>query len=254
MLGYLVTSSTRRRLLELLWSRREHGTVGALAKAAGVSYAGAYRELQHMVRSGLATRVLEDGEERYAAAFDHPDADLVLRLLAAPLRRPRPESSDEATRGQLRALGAPLADDARPVPDEALEAVLVAGVELARRDATVARVLPVVFWRVRDAVDRDRLEEVARARHQKQAVGFMVALAAKLGRDTRLARWSSSLRDGRVSALRPFFEVPSTRAAERTARRRTPELARHWGFAMSLQLEDFQSQFDKFATQDGDRT
>jgi hypothetical protein len=250
MLGYLVTSSTRRRLLELLWQRRETGTVSELAKAAGLSYAGTYRELQQMVRHGLATRTLHDGDEHYAAAFDHEDAELLQRLLAAPLRRARTTSTDAVTRGQLRALGAPLQDAEKPVAAGELEEVLVRGVELARRDATVARVLPIVFWRARDVLDRDRLEEVARARHQKQAVGLMLAIVARLGNDTRVARWSERLRDHRVSALRPFFEVPSTRAAERTAERRTPDLARDWGFAMSLQLEDFRSQFEKFVPQD----
>lgn len=253
MLGYLVTSSTRRRLLELLWGRRAEGTVGALATAAGLSYAGAYRELQQMVRHGLAVRTIHDGEDRYAAALDHTDGEVLKQLLAVPLRRARPAPTDDVTRGQLRALGAPLPDDEVPVPEEDLEPVLVAGVELARRDATVARVLPIVFWRVRDSLDRDRLEAVARARHQKQAVGFVLALAARLGHDARVARWSARLRDRRVTALRPFFEVPTTRAAERTAERRTPELARRWGFSMSLQLEDFQSQFDKFTKLKDDR-
>lgn len=253
MLTYLVTSSTRRRLLELLWRSRLEGNTRDLAKAAGLSYAGAYRELQQMVRHGLATRTIQNGEERYAAAFDHPDADLLQRLVAAPLRRARVTSDDGVTRGQLRALGAPLPDDERPVLENELEGVLVSGVELARRDATVARVLPIVFWRVRDTIDRERLEGLARARKQKHAVGLFLALAARLGKDARVARWSEQLRDHRVSALRPFFEIPSTRAADRTAERRTPELARRWGFAMSLQLDDFQSQFDKFVPR-GERT
>jgi hypothetical protein len=254
MLAYLITSSTRRRLLELLWSRRMSGTVSSLAETAGLAYAGAYRELQRMVRHGLATRTVHDRENHYAAAFDHPDAELLQRLLAAPLRRPRSEPNDDVTRGRLRTLGAPLAAEALPVPEGALESVLVEGVELARRDATVARVLPIVFWRARDALNRERLEQVARERHQKQGVGFMLALAGHLGGDTRVTRWSSRLRDHRVSTLRPFFEVPSTRAAELTAERRAPDLARRWGFAMNLGLDDLRAQFEKFAQPRDDRS
>ena len=247
MLGYLVPSAARRRLLHLLWSEREHGSALVLARAVGVSYAAVYRELQLMVRHGLATKSVVNGEVNYAAAFDHPNAELVQRLLATSVSRNVSTPDDATLRGQLRALGAPLPDPEAPLPDADLESVLVRAVELSRRDPTVARVLPFVLWRLRDALDWDRLEHVARSHRQNQAVGFLLTLAGRLGHDRRVERRGARFRDRRVKSLRPFFELPLTRAAERTAERRTPELSRRWGFVMNMQLADFESAFDKFA-------
>lgn len=247
MLDYLVTSSVRRRLLALLWSQGARGSVRELADSARVAYAGAYRELREMVRQGLATATVEHGVERYAAAVDHPDADVMRRLLTPRPRSTAPrDERGETARRQLRALGAPLPVDPVSVAPDERERVLVAGVELARRDPTVARVLPLVLWKQRDALNRERLELVARRSKEKHAVGFMLALTGELAGDRKLTRLAEQLRDRRVKRVRPFFELPATRSAEATALRRTPELARKWGYSMNLDMDSFRSQFEKF--------
>jgi hypothetical protein len=45
--------------------------------------------------------------------------------------------------------------------------------------------------------------------------------------------------------MRPFFALPSARAARGLAERRTPQVARDWGFTMDLDLDSFRSAFDK---------
>jgi hypothetical protein len=247
MFEYLVTSSVRRRLLALLWTEQARGSVRELAERAGVAYAAAYRELREMVRQGLATGAVADGVEQYSAATNFPDADLVHRLLATRPRTPvRRDEQQAVERGRLRSLGAPLPVDPAPVQDAELEEALVAGVELARRDPTVATVLPVVFWKQRGELDRERLEAVARKAKEKHAVGFVLALTGELSGDRKLSRLAEQFRDARVTRLRPFFELPDTRSARDTAERRSPEVARRWGYTLNLDLESLRSQFEKF--------
>jgi hypothetical protein len=247
VLGYLVTSATRRRLLELLWRHDASGSVSELAKRIDLSYAGTYRELQEMVRQGLATTQINGGAEVYVAASDHPDADLMRRLVSSsPRAADRNRVNNAVIRRRLRGLGAPLPDVPEQVDPEQREDVLVAGVGLAHADPTIARVLPFAFWRTRTEIDLDRLEAAARVAHEKQAVGFFLALTSELGGDRKLARWAERMRDGRVSRPRHFFQLPSTREGDRTAARRTPALARQWGFLMDLELDAFRSQFEKF--------
>lgn len=250
MFDYLVTSRVRRRLLELLWARGVTGSASELAGHAGVAFAGAYRELKEMHRQGLAAVVVEDGAERYRARLEHPEADLLRRLVNTRTRMRTGRDLDDheiLLRRRLRGLGVPLPVEPASVDADDLEQTLVAGVELARRDPTLATVLPVALWRWREGLDRGRLEQEARRAKQKHATGFMLALTAELSGDRRLARLSEQLRDGRVTQLRPFFTLPSTRSADRTMERRTPPVAREWGYRLDLDLDSLRTQFAKFS-------
>jgi hypothetical protein len=247
MLDYLVTSSVRRRMLELLWRQGARGSASELAERAHVAFAAAYRELSAMRRQGLAASAVQAGVERFWSAQEHPDADLVRRLVEARPRTYAPRADDdELVQRKMRALGAPLPVERAAVSDAELEQSLVEAVRAARHDPTLATVLPVVLWRQRDRFDRVRLEREARHAKQKHAVGFMLALTAELAGDRKLARVAEGFRDGRVKRVRPFFELATTRSAERTAERRTPALAREWGYALDLDLESLRQQFDKF--------
>ena len=247
MLTYLVTSATRRRLLELLWRHDASGSATDLAKRAHLSFGAVYRELQAMKRNGLASAAVVDGREVYRAAGEHPDADLVRRLVTAKSSAPMPEDAD-LTRRRARALGAPLAVHPQRVEPADRELAIVDAVHLARRDATLARVMPVALWRQRDALDRPRLRRHARAAHESHATGFMLALTSELSGDASLDTWAEELRDHRARGTRPFFELPATRSARQQAERRTPAVARRWGYLLDLDLASFQSAFDKVRT------
>jgi hypothetical protein len=211
-----------------------------------VGFSTAYRELKAMESFGLVVVHGEGGRELYAAAQGHPEADLLRRLVASKpsSAAPRDEAA-EAVRRRARALGAPLTVRADAVPDAEREQVVVDAVRLARRDATLARVMPVLLWHQRDMLDRPRLEATASRAHEKHALGFLVALTAELAGDRRLRTWSETLRDHRACGVRPFFALPSARAARALAERRTPQVARDWGYTMDLDLDAFRDAFDK---------
>ncbi|MBI5499762.1 MAG: hypothetical protein HY907_05935 [Deltaproteobacteria bacterium] len=247
MLGYLVTSKARRRLLELLWGQGARGSVTELAKRAGVGFANAYRELHAMKRLGLAVSERKTGAETFRAGERHPLAAALRALVAAP-GAGAPDVEAERTRGLLRTLGAPLPAEPAKLAGIPLEEVLVRGVALAHRDPAVARALPLCFWKSRDRIDPQRLREAARGLGERQAVGFFLELTAELSGDRRLAEWSKAFRDGRRRIVRDLFLVPAgSKFQSRLAEERTPGVARRWGLRMNMDLDSFRSLFDRFA-------
>lgn len=248
MFDYLVTSRARRQLLRRLWADGASGSVSALARTAGVSFAAAHRELQAMKAAGLAVAERDGVATVYRANLAHAQAELLTALMAATRSAHADSSADSnerRLRGELAALGAPLAGpvsrDRRPPPEH----VLAAGLVLAHRRPTVARVLPVAFWRQRSRLDYERLERAATRRNERQALGFYLELTGQLGGDRRLVRRAGGLRDHRRTALQPFFSGGRGVFAMELARKRSPALARRWGFLMNMELESFASAFRK---------
>ncbi len=248
MLQYLVRAKARRRLLSLLWGEGRRGSATELAEAAGVGFASAYRELHAMRRYDLARSEQEDGVEVFSANERHPLAD-VLRRLATDAGRvgpPRDEAAEEL-RGRLRGLGVPLTGPAVDVADEDVASTLVEGVKLARKDAVLARALPLGFWHQRDRLEGTAVAEAARRAGAKQAVGFYLDLTSELSGDPRFKAWSRDLGDRRVRTTQDFFELPPTSVSR--GRRNDPKLgsARRWRYRMNMDLESFRSHFEKFS-------
>jgi hypothetical protein len=241
VLDYLVTSRARRQLLRRLWADRTRGSVSALARAAGVSFAAAHRELEAMRAAGLTVAERHGVATVYRANLAHPQAGVLTALLtAAP---PVHMGADEQElRGRLAALGAPLGGPAPRTREVPAEDVLAEALVLAHHSPTVARVLPVVFWRQREKLD---YEQAATQRDERQALGFYLELTGQLGGDRRLVRRASGLRDGRRTALRPFFSAGRGPLALAAAREKSPALARRWGFLMNMELESFATAFRK---------
>jgi hypothetical protein len=244
MLDYLVTSRARRQLLRRLWADGADGSVSALARAAGVSFAAAHRELEAMKAAGLTVAERNGVATVYRANLAHPQADVLTALLkATPYAHG--ELEERRLRGRLAALGAPLGGPAPRNHRLRPEEVLAEGLVLAHRSPTVARVLPVAFWRQRDKLDYARLERAATLRDERQALGFYLELTGQLGGDRRLVRRAGGLRDRRRTALQPFFSGARGSFARTAAQEKSPALARRWGFLMNMELESFSTAFRK---------
>jgi hypothetical protein len=247
-LSYLVTSRARRYLLRLLWADGAEGSVSDLARRARVSFAAAHRELGAMREEGLARAERVGAALVYRANPGYREASLVRRLLkeGSAESTPPPAPDGQRVRGWLAAAGAPLLVS-RLVrdPGPRLEEVLAEGLALSHRDATVARVLPLVLWRHRDRLDHGSLVRAATRRNERQALGFFLELTGRLGGDSRLASLSEGLRDRRRSRTRPFFAGRQGRMALVLARKKTPPLARQWGYLMNMGMDSFASAFAK---------
>ena len=245
VLSYLVTSRARRALLRALWLNHARGSVSELARQIRSSFAGTHRELEAMRAVGLAVRERAGNRLAYRANDDHPRAAALRAFLGAVTREraSSDESHDDMVRSWLRDAGAPLG--AAPVTGARppLEEALASAVQLAHRDATVARVLPLVFWLQRRHVDHEMLARAATHRDERQALGCFLELAGRLGDDTTLLRAAQRLRDRRRSRPQPFFTKSTGRMAMATARRNTPEVVRKWGYLMNLGLDSFAAAF-----------
>jgi hypothetical protein len=241
MLQYLVTSKVRRRLLVLLWGERKSGSVAELADLAGVAFAGAHGELKAMRGAQLVVSG-QAGKEVYSANFEHPEAEALRALVTSKPHPMPPTAEDQRLKRQLAGLGAPLRGVEPFVvkPSEQM-ATLVRGVLLARRDAVVARGLPICFWTVRESLDVKALAELTSRPEDKHALGFFLELTGELGGDRRLVGLADSVRDRRMTSLRDFFQ-----STQRSELARDFAVATKWGFRMNMDLASFRALFDKF--------
>jgi hypothetical protein len=150
-------------------------------------------------------------------------------------------------RRRARALGAPLAVEPAPVPDDEREQAIVDAVRLAHRDATLARALPVLLAGQWPRLEPSRLAVTAARSREKHALGFFRALRGELTNAPALQAWAETLRDHRVRARRPFFDLPITAAARAQMAVRTPAVAHAWGYLLDLDLAAFATAFAKHA-------
>jgi hypothetical protein len=233
-------------LIVLLWRQNESGSVAELAKRAGVGFASAYRELHAMRRLGLVTSERRSGAESFCANAAHPLAGALRALVVSPTEPLRDDETDR-TRGELRALGAPLLGEPTETVQRPVEEAIVRGVALAHRDPAVARALPICLFKSKDRLDGARLREFARRLGEKQAVGFFLDLTSELSGDARWADWSRPLRDRRRKVANDFFHgTTASRRQRRLAEERSPDVARRWGFRMNMDIESFRSLFERF--------
>jgi hypothetical protein len=245
VLQYLITSKARRRLLVLLWGEHARGSVAELAKRASVGFATAHAELREMQRLQLVRSEQLDRSEVFAANPDHPSAAVLRALIAAEVTQPLPPAAgDELCKRQLVALGAPLRG-VEPVvvdPSEYMD-VLARGMTLARHAPVVARVVPLVVWKLRESINGRDLGERLHRPADRHVAGFFLELTSVLGEDRRLLGIAESLRDRRVTSVQPFFQVPTT--SRRPPTRSFP-IAEKWGFEMNVDLDAFRTLFDKY--------
>lgn len=225
------------------------GSVSDLARLAGVAFSAAYRELDAMRAAGLAGVERVGTELVYRAETDHPQAELLRRLAADEGGREARKRArrSEKVRAWLASVGAPLGSDALKGPTPPVELVVAEALSLSHRDATVARVLPLVLWRQRSRLDLDRLLREATRRDERQALGCFLELAGQLGGESDLVEAARAMRDKRRKKARMFFAGPHGPRALAATRRNTPKQALRWGYLMNMGLDSFRSTFEKFA-------
>ena len=244
MLQYLVTSKARRRLLVLLWGEKKSGSVAELAELADVAFASAHAELKAMLRLQFVRSHRESGKEVFTANLEHPEADFLSKLAETDVRpRPVAANRDVQLKGQLVSLGAPLRGvKGSPVAPDEVFRTLVDATELARRDAVVARTLPVCLWRHRDQLDVRALQSMNVGPENKHVLAFFLELTSELGGDRRLVGLAETLRDHRLTQLKPFFHSMAPGSGRDFA------LAQKWGFTINMDLDSFRTLFEKFVT------
>jgi hypothetical protein len=155
---------------------------------------------------------------------------------------------DDLTRAWLAHYGAPLwgagAVLGRAAPE--LEVVVVDGLGLSRRDASLTRALPVLLWLRRGDLDMRKLHRLAAKKRRERTLGFFLDVAAQLSGDRRLRDAASALRRPAPSGrMTDFFTRHQSALARARAEENTPPVARSWGYRMNMGIDAFESMFAK---------
>ncbi len=249
LLDYLVTSQTRRKLVTLLWKEGFQGTVSDFCREGGLSMPSVRKELHALKEQSLVCADVVRGREVLSANDKHPQYELLVTLVFAdtPTTNKKEVAKDEGVRRALKALGAPLTVAGKGPPDMVLEEVVLDALELSRRDATVARVLPVLLWKHKDELRWKVLFKGVKGAESKHVLGFFLALTTLLSKEQLFASLASLLKDKRLRQSRYFFRGVESARAKQLAKLKTPDIAHDWGFLMNMELDSFRSTFDKFA-------
>lgn len=248
LLDFLVFSQTRKNLLVLLWAENVEASGYQLAKLAGSAYSGVHQELESMVKAGLITARPQGKAVLFRKNDKYPQAGMLVALLESGQKvHPNTQNpSEDDVRLNLSKFGAPLAVNGESDVDLSLEETLVAGLALSRHDATVARVLPVVFAKNKDAVNQERLEFLARQNGLLQVLGFFWDLTGRLMKNKRLQTMARHMRDHRRKRSQEFFlNAKKNRFEQALAKANTPPVARHWNFEMNMNMDSFEAPFRK---------
>lgn len=241
--------SSRARAALVRWAVEDGApvSVGSLARQLGFTPAGLRREVRGLADLGLL-RVVRHGSTDVVQV----EADLPLRaslagLLEALEGQPRRrKTAARRVRSELTALGAPLATPPARRPRPA-EKVLVDALGLAREDATVLRVLPVVLDRLGSHLDWRRLRDLARAEGRTSELGMLASLTGALTGRPELCDEVAELADGRRTRVRLFHLGPHSLRERALAERRTPDAARRWGFLLNMDEGDLRSILKRHA-------
>jgi len=167
----------------------------------------------------------------------------VVPLPAAPV-----EPTSDILKGWLAHYGAALfgPENLDPAEVPPPETVFADAMKLSHESATVARALPLAFWKTRNHLDLDRLLKEGERRGQARTLGFFLDLTSRLSSDLTFERAAKKLRVRTLSRPVQFFQ-PTTLRERKLAELRTPDVARKWGFLMNMEMDSFESMFAKGA-------
>lgn len=251
LMDFLVTSNTRKELLSLLWGQNEEGSGYQLAKLARSAYSAVHAELEAMKKEGLVTSGQEGRSLLFRKNNSYYWSKELNALLGNPKRLVEPAMvSDNEVRLNLSKYGAPLGVSGESKLDLPLEETLVHALSLARRDATVARVLPVVFAKNMDVLDLPRLEFLARKKKVLPVLGLFLDLTAILMKRPKLRKKARQLMDRRRKHAENFFVGKKLNSFEKElAEKNTPPVARDWHFLLNMGMDSFESLFRKNFTE-----
>lgn len=253
ILDVLVTSTARAALLRLVFGDRLRDSVSGFARRAGLTPKAVALEVRRIEAAGLLRLSSIGPSTMVEANWKHPAATLIASLVSSSSRPgPVEEPSAARVRAALIAHGAPLMVDtaqahargSAPASAMSLEDAIVAALRMARFDGTVLRVLPATIARNRHSITWARLREAARFGGVKQELGMLVTLTANLLGEPSLKAQVRGFRDRRRRRLR-FYPEPRSSYERELAMRRSPRVARQWGFLMNLSEDSFRSTLQK---------
>jgi DNA-binding transcriptional ArsR family regulator len=232
----LFPAKARRALVEALFSgQAPEASMSELARRARLTPRAVAVEVRRLEQAGLVeVRAIGSAHLVRSNARSAP-ARALSRLLEAAKLEPDGGEVDPNVRPSLVAHGAPLQGVA-PRAAYSLSDTVLRGLDAARTDPTVLRVLPVVVAKHAADLDWEELEEGARRMNLKAELGMLLELTGTAAGLPALNAQAEGLMDGRRKRPRYFPRVVG--AFERQlAEERSPAAARRWNFYMNMSEE-----------------
>lgn len=240
----LFQSRTRTAVLRLLFRDRVSDSMSGLARRAKLSQHSVAVEVKNLAKAGLVTVKSVGASDQVSANEKHPAAKPLTALLRVPeLADPTPVDDQTEVKETLAAYGAPLLAY-QPRHHMSLEKAMVKGLRLAKRDAALLKVLPVVVAKNAHTLNWAALKEDAKQDKLKAELGMLVELTADVAQKPDLKNKVRDLEDRRRSVT-SFFYVPRSKYEVALAEAATPAAARKWHFRMNLREDTFRSTLVK---------
>ncbi|MGC4001044.1 MAG: hypothetical protein QM767_27705 [Anaeromyxobacter sp.] len=241
----LFPSKARRALLETLFSGQvSSASMSELARRAHLTTRAVSVEVEKLLDAGLLEVKAVGPAHLIRVNPKHPVAAALKRLVSSA--KPDADAAtveQRAVRESLTAFGAPLLGD-EPRRHYPLAETLVRALKLARTDATVLRVLPVVLAKHAGDLDWTDLRERARRLNLKAELGMLLDLTSDVAGLPALRREAAQLADGRRKRERFFLPVHGP-ADRKLARLRTPASAARWKFYLNMPEDAFRETLRK---------
>ncbi len=239
----LFPTAARRAVVELLFSGTPaEASMSELARRAGLTPRAVAVEVQRLEEAGLV-EVQALGPAHVVRQNQKNPATRALSELLRAAREAAAGSSNRNVRRSLAAYGAPLAGE-EPRASLSLSETLVRALKMARRDATVLRVLPVVVAKHANELDWTDLVERAYRMNVRNELGMLLDLTADVAHLPNLRTHAAELRDARRKRPRYFPSVEGT-FEKQLAAKRTPKAASRWQFLMNMTEESFRELVSK---------
>ncbi len=239
----LFQSRTRTALLRLLLKDGVSDSLSGLARRAKLSQHSVAVEVKNLLKTGLVKVESVGASDLVRGNDKHPAAKPLADLLRVSERVPKAAAEDVDVKETLAAYGAPLLAY-KPYRHMSLEKAMVKALRLAKHDASLLKVLPVVVAKNAQALNWVALKENAKRDKLKAELGMLVDLTADVARKPDLKEKVRDLEDRRRT-VDSFFYEPRSKYELELAQTATPAAARKWHFLMNLGEDTLRSTMVK---------
>jgi DNA-binding transcriptional ArsR family regulator len=246
LLRFLFKTEHHRVLAELIWRQGMSGSVHEFSQMSGLPYATAHALFQKLKGMGLIRSVRKGRSWVFSSNLRDDELKSLLSLL-----KTNRESTIFAREGIID-MDIPIvgpSKNLRGLKAKSKEEFLARATALAKKNATLLRVLPVLTYRLGHELKATHLLYWARHMRVERELGFVLELTAILTKQKKFLQLAGSLKDGRWK--RPIFffrpSQPFQKFEARLTEINTPNLARRWFLKMNIEMDSFTSTFSKFS-------
>lgn len=246
---FLFKTESQKKLAQLVWAEKLEASVREFSLMSGLSYATAYEELHQMEKLGLVKKVFKGRSTMYSSFLSKEEQSVFKKLLPSESEMWQKSSGFGA---KLLELGLPYSGNVQLLGRESvadLEELVVRAVWKAKKNATLARALPVLLVKVLSGLNKHSLLYWAKKYNVKKELGFFVELTGVLSQDKLLKKLSHYFRDKRWSQDDFLFvkEKTMTGYQAQLVDENTPDLGKRWHLKMNMGMDSFSSLYLKFS-------